>query len=399
MREELLLNIVRRRYLEPLQFVNVSSISTNIGFQADASARALMDTGATDSSSGIGVGVNELGNISRSSSSTGTGLNIAEIGVSGGVAFSDAPTVTITPRQGEQIARQLHDPVAVSVVADLAITGYPIDTVITLLVTGVNGVRGPRIGFGTFHPGCDAFNEAMELIRSFEDSGSLILSRFRWNDPYSAYGYPADAITPRMWITTLSSGEHRWRTYDGGKTFLFTTHEMAPAMWLDEDARQTADRMRLMELLNLRPDVQKKIWPLEPALVVDGPDLADAPIERRPALKLRMRSLYNTINLCAYLVDVPPEDEVEGRATDLSAYRQAGAQGELAKFTSIARIECADERPPSACLAVPYRGKWFYIDDRSQSAEAAFNLLYDLWQLTVKAPSTRTTPVTTIQVG
>ena len=44
LKEELLLNVVRRRYLDPLQFVTVSSISTNIGLSADAHAGLLPKT-------------------------------------------------------------------------------------------------------------------------------------------------------------------------------------------------------------------------------------------------------------------------------------------------------------------------------------------------------------------
>ena len=39
---------------------------------------------------------------------------------------------------------------------------------------------------------------------------SLVVDRFRWNDPYNAYAYPAESITPEMWITTLSTGARRW---------------------------------------------------------------------------------------------------------------------------------------------------------------------------------------------
>ena len=46
-----------------------------------------------------------------------------------------------------------------------------------------------------------------------------------------------------------------------------------------------------------------------------------------------------------------------------------------------------------------YRGLWFYIDDGDLSAKAGFNALYDLWQLSIKAPAEQSTPVTTIQVN
>ncbi len=122
LKEELLLNVVRRRYLEPLQFVTASSISTSLDFSAETSASASADNGSGDTTKGFSIG-----GLSGSKSDVGGGLDVSNVGISGGVSFSDSPTITITPRQGEDIARQLHEPLAVSTVADLIAAGYPIE--------------------------------------------------------------------------------------------------------------------------------------------------------------------------------------------------------------------------------------------------------------------------------
>ena len=69
---------------------------------------------------------------------------------------------------------------------------------------------------------------------------------------------------------------------------------------------------------------------------------------------------------------------------------------DLSRLTAIRHSEDA---PESAFQAVQYRGLWFYIDDRDLQSKAAFNALYDLWQLSVKAPRAQRQPVTTIQVN
>lgn len=394
LREELLLNIVRRRYLEPLQFVMVSSITTTVGVSADAGVSAGVDNSATSSSSGIGAA-----GFTRESSSVGTALNLSSIGMSGGLSFSDSPTVTITPLQGQDIAQQLHEPLPVSVVADLISAGYPVNGTLQLLVLGINDLRGPVLRYDGFSAGSPDWREAIGLIERFAEAGSLVISRFRWNDAYTDFAYPAQAITPEMWITTLSTGARRWKSYDGGKTFHFTTHEMAPAAWLDDELRASADGARLMELLNVQPDVQKKAWLLEPARVVAGADLADLPARRRPTLKLRMRSLYNVISLYAYMVDVPAADEAAGRATDLTMFRECVARGEIDDFTRLTQIKWSARRPETAFIAVRHRNLWFYIDDADQPTKVAFNALYDLWQLSLKGSAGEAAPVTTIQVN
>ena len=374
LREELLLNIVRRRYMEAPQFLSVASINTNI---------------STVTGAGAGGSVGDIGD-----------ANIWGASVDGSVTFSDSPTVTITPRQGEDLAQQLLAPLKASAVADLVSAGYPVDFSIIMLVEGINNLPRSRT-FDTTASARARRNGARpsQFLQKFYEDGSLIVDRFKWNDKYNDYAYPAESITPEMWITTLSTGDRRWKSYDGGESFYITTNEKAAAVWLDPEVRDSPDGRRLVELLNVQPVVKKKIWLLETARVVRGADFADRPDTPRSALKLRMRSLYNVINLYSYGVHVPLDDEQEGRATDLSSFRQAVARGEAPDLSEVFAIRHSTRAPDSAYQAVRYRGLWFYIDDRDFESKASFNALYDLWQLAIKAPGEQSRPVTTIQVN
>lgn len=373
LKEELLLNIVRRRYLEAPQFLNVSSISTNL---------------STTTSLAVGSSIVDIGDGNTLSSS-----------VDGSLSFSDSPTVTITPRQGEDIAKQLHEPLRVSTIADLISAGYDVNSTFDMLAEGVNNLRGPNLRYDRFRPGSPEWREMIDLLEELHRSGDVIIHRFRWNDPYNDYAYPAEEISPQMWITTLSTGERRWKSYDGGKTFYFTTHEMAPAVWLDPEVRESPEGVRLIELLNIQSDVQKRIWLMEPARVASGQDLEDRPDDPRPTLKVRMRSLYDVLNFYSYGVQVPAEDEAEGRATDLRSFREAVERGEVQDYSTNIAIRFSRTPPGSAFHQVRYRGLWFYIDDRDLESKAGFNALYDVWQLSVKAPESSSEPVTTIQVN
>lgn len=373
LKQELLLNVVRRRYLEAPQFLNVSSITSNFSTTVEL---------------GAGTSILDWG-----------GGNTVNSSADAGVSFSDTPTITIVPRQGEDIATQLHSPLGVSAVADLVTAGYPARDAIVVLVESINNLRGADLRIDRFKPGSAEWLEAMNLLSKLYEDGSLLIDRFRWNDSYNQYPYPAAAITPDMWITTLSTGARRWRSYDGGKTFYFTSHEMGPALWMDPTARDTDDGKRLLELLNVQPDVQRKIYYMEPARVVSGADVVGGPDQPRPTLKLRMRSLYNVLNLFSYGVHVPPEHERDGRATDLSTFRQAVERGEIVDLSEKMAIRYSESAPEFAFQAVRYRGLWFYIDDRDQDAKAAFNALYDLWQLSVKSPAGQTQPTNVIQVN
>lgn len=291
LKEELLLNVVRRRYMEAPQFLNISSINTNFSRTISAGAAA---------------SVGDIG-----------GGNVVGADADGSITFSDSPTITVTPRQGEDIATQLHQPISVDRIADLLGAGYGIHTIFDTLVRGINNLRGPELRHETFKPGSLQWREVLAALTTLYDDGSLLLERFRWNDPYNDFAFPAESITPEMWITTLSTGAKRWKSWDGGKTFFFTTHEMAPAIWMSPEARNSPEGELLIDRLNVQPDPLKQIWVLEPARVGGGPDIAGRPDDPRGTLKLRMRSLYNVLNFYAYGVHVPPQDEINGEATDL----------------------------------------------------------------------------------
>ncbi len=98
--------------------------------------------------------------------------------VDGRLVFTDTPTITITPRQGDHIASQLHEPLRVGTVTDLVTAGYPIDFVINMLVEGINDLRGPALRFEGFHPASPEWQEAVELITKLFRDGTLILDRF-----------------------------------------------------------------------------------------------------------------------------------------------------------------------------------------------------------------------------
>lgn len=372
-KEELLLNVVRRRFMDPPQFVQVSSISTNFSTSVDVGASTTF--------------ADKPGRAWDSASADA------------GVSFTDSPTVTITPRQGADFAATLHSPLEVKMLSYLANTGYAFERMFWLLVESVNGVYGADVTYSHFSRDSDEFREVLDLFARLSERRQLIVGDFRWNDPYNDYPYPADQITPTMWITTVETGNRRWKSYDGGQSFLLTDHGMYPALWLSDSAKQSPDGQRLMELLNLDADVQKVIWVMEPARVPEGPDLATNPEVPRPVLKLRMRSMYNVLNMMALGVDVPAADVADGSATALTPYFEAVAAGKMFDIRKSFEVRWSEAAPEGAFLAVPYRGGWYYIADSDLESKVFFNGLFDLWQLSTRSTGDSKGPVLTLPVS
>jgi len=67
---------------------------------------------------------------------------------------------------------------------------------------------------------------------------------------------------------------------------------------------------------------------------------------------------------------VPPEHIVQGRATP--GLTNAGPL----------RIRCSKRRPADAFAAVPYRNRWFWIDDCDLKTKRALALIMMMFKLT-----------------
>jgi hypothetical protein len=269
------------------------------------------------------------------------------------------------------------------------------------MAEGLTDVRGPQAGVGTdFRPGDSEYVQLIESVGRLIDRGQLIVGTFSWNDPYSDITYTRDEITVdnQMTAIALGAGVGRFRSYDGGKTYYFTDKNPYPAMWIDPDARASGDGRRVIELLNLQPTPLKRIWTFAPSRVVDGTDFENVPDDPRPEIKMRMRSFYSVLNLLAYGVDVPAEDEEERRAFTKASYDQAVREGRAVDLSNKFVVRSSRERPANAFVAVNHRGSWFYVDDRDHVSKRFFNAVYDLFNMEIAPSGGGGGPILTVPV-
>lgn len=397
--EELLLNVVRRRYLEAPQFVTVDSITASINLTQNLGASASVDL------SGGGSSVEPTYTYNPGSGLTVTGVQgnsssgWSPISINSGVTFSDSPTVTFTPRQGEDIAGPLHTSMAPSILAEMANAGYRLDLLLLLLVQDINGVRSVEAGVGdSFRGGSKEFCELLKIAQSLSSQNELVVGSFKVEDPYNGEPFPAALITPELWLTAVAT-EARWRSYDEGEHYYLTDHKMYPAMWMSHEARVSEQGRRFMELLNLRPDPLKEIWVVKSNKTIAGPELVNRPDAPRDELKTHLRSFYGVMNLLAYGVQVPPKDDEDGLAFPPDSFVDAVEAGRFEDLRQYFNIRSLNRYPAGAYVAVPYRGNWFYIDDADLTSKRIFNALYDLFNLQVAPSGGDSGPVLTLPVN
>jgi hypothetical protein len=372
--EELLLNIVRRRYYEAPQFVTVSSITTSMSTSAGISGGSAFGNQGTPTTGNIGGSFN----------------------------WSDLPTVTITPRQGTEILGALTARMSVLTIAKMAQAGYRFDFLLLLMTEGLTDVRGPETGVGTdFRPGDNEYIEVIQSVGRLIDKGQLKVGTFSWNDPYSDITYKREDITVDNQLTAiaLGSGVGRFRSYDGGKNYYFTDKHDYPAMWIDPEARTSSDGKRIIEILNLQPTPLKRVWSFSPNRVVEGTDFENVPDDPRPEVRMQLRTFYSVLNLLAYGVNVPPKDEEEGRAFTKDLYDKAVSEGRAVDLSKKFVVHSSEgDRPANAFVAVKHRGTWFYVDDRDYASKRFFNATYDLFNMEIAPSSGGGGPILTVPV-
>jgi hypothetical protein len=140
--QQLLLNIVRQRYRDPVLFLDVTSISS--GFSREATAGLVGNTGSSD------------------------------VGGALGGSISESPFITYAPNMGEAFVRQMMTPLDIYTLALIVQAGWSIERTLLIVGESVNQLRNtpsdknPQSGYLKFH-------EAVSSLRDLQRDGKLSL--------------------------------------------------------------------------------------------------------------------------------------------------------------------------------------------------------------------------------
>jgi hypothetical protein len=140
--QQLLLNIVRQRYRDPVLFLDVTSISS--GFSRQAKAGLLGSTGSSD------------------------------VGGTLGASISESPFITYAPNMGETFVRQMMTPLDINTLALIVQAGWSIERTLLIVGESINQLRNnpndtnPQSGYLKFH-------EAAASLRDLQRDGKLSL--------------------------------------------------------------------------------------------------------------------------------------------------------------------------------------------------------------------------------
>lgn len=344
--EELLLNIVRLRYLDTLDFVSTSSISSSLSIGVTGGAR-----GGTDTLSG----------------SHGW-LGYGEI------SYSTRPTFTFTPQRGSEFAERLIKPIDLDIIAYLLSSDWDVKMLFHLLVRRLNGVDN-ELGLPD-----SRFNELTDRLSALQASNQLFIGFVSESEAVSE---PIEArnVSGTDLVEAAKAG-FRFEAERSGGPLVLTASRSQPVLAIEQGS-EDGDAVR--SLLRLAPD--RTFYDLEPGTRLGIPS------GEQSAISVRTGSLLRAIIYLSQGIAVP-EEHIEQGLT--SREWPPGSQGRV--IDNIFKTSISRQRP-SALLATRHRGYWFYIPDDDLTSRFTFFHLAELFRLGLASGEAQTAPVLTLPVG
>lgn len=359
--EQLLMSIVRLRYTEDSTHLTVSSIAT----QSEVSA----------------------GTEARSFSSSEPPLLTA-----GG---ANRFTASLSPQSDGSTVRQFLTPISADTLVFLVQTGWPVSSVLRIWVDRMNGVpnwvppSGPQRDVS---PDFARFRRATELLQIAQDR-ELISVHGEDGVTEVSGPIPAEAVTASAAVEAAKEG-FEYRPQEGGKTWSLVKRGRRIIMRVNPAGRGSPEVAELAALLNLKPDLER----YEVVLASGVPDPARNPTEPTAVLQITPRSTVQALFFLSNGVMIPPEHVAAGlvRLPPDGTDPAEATHGVFRVLSSAGR-----KRSPPCCayLAVRYRDRWFYIDDRDQESKATLLLMLQLRRLDFRRQQVGNVPTLTLPVG
>jgi len=307
-KNQLLANIVKVRYLDMPVFLDVGQIVSGYTFETQVDGTlGFLPGGDTQS----------LGAYGR---------------------FTDRPTITFTPKTGDDYLRSLLTPIDPRVLLSLVAAGYSPTLLFTWAVESINGVENFSGHRGEERSADPDFLEFVDLLVELR-AGNAVGFEVR-GDPETGH-------------TLL---------------LIFSDRNVDPEM--------ASKRARIRDLLGLSADLSEFRVVYSPVAL--GEDV----------LAIETRSIVTMVEALSKFVEVPADK------TTSATEGLPGVDGRPRPFT----VHSSEQQPTDPFAAVRYRGDWYWIDHEDQLSKRVFTVMLFLTTITNEGGGAEA-PVLTIPTG
>lgn len=242
----------------------------------------------------------------------------------GSVRYTDRPTITYVPMTGNKFVRALMTPLPPSSVFQAIASGWAADGLLVATVNTINGLENQHVSLEGATSPDPKFLRVLQLMREMQNSGAIGMR-------VSKEGPPGSAGT--LLVVRRPDGTPEVR----------------------------AQGLELRQLLGLD------------AAAEDFTLAFGATAQNNKEIAVVTRSVLQILMAMSMGVEVPDADVQQGRA--VAGPEPGSMQGR------VLRVQCSDSAPAEAYVAVAYRGRWFWIDDRDLRSKRAFAFMMMLFTM------------------
>jgi len=356
---QMLLNLVRLRYQDSILFLDLTSVVASYSREATVGA----STGVSS----------ETPNLAKPSSMA--------LGTSGGVTWSESPTISYAPLQGEDFAKRLLAPIQPSSILLLSRSGWGLERLLICTVqqlnellnaTSIGGVAPRQVNH------YERFRRVATLLGELQEDGFIQINTLA-NQPDQV------AVT----AGPIPMDEPARQRAEEIRSWLNVTRPTAAADELPKPAPTNGAPAPGTTPANPPPA------PADPGRVNAPVELESGGFPRNPArVLLTGRSILGVMTFLAQQVEVPAEHLEQGLA-----HQTRGPDGKPFNWNQVSqgmfKVHSSRSVPDHAFLQVHYRGYWFYIDDTDLESKSTYTLLSQLFSLQ-SASGSMAAPVLTI---
>lgn len=387
--EEMLLNLVRLRYGENPEFLEVEGITTQYRFEG----RAGIDGRLVEAGAGL-------------------------LDLTGELQHRERPTITLEPEHDEEFYSRLMDPMNLDTILLLSRNGWATERILRLCVHNINGLDNASLAGGPT-PDCapdfQQFTYLCKLLQQLQRQCCVEMmntSRLRQVSSEIA----ADSVQAEDLLAAAEKGyEFRFGESDK-KIRLLSKRKQAVLrinpMNADLEGVQTVRSLLQLTSDRLEYDMklanQSDVPPVVNAGAVDHlplPNVVSAPQGfascyglERDHLAIATRSILELMYFISHAIEVPEEHIERGLAA--VTYGPDGERFDWNRVTGdLIRISVSKRRPRTSVVAARYRGHYFYIDDRDERSKATFSLMFQLFNLEIRGGGGENLPILALGLG
>ena len=245
------------------------------------------------------------------------------LGPTASVTYNDSPTITYTPLQGERFARSIMGSIPPQSIFNVLQAGFPVDVVFRLAVQSINGIDNRRVAGGMsrehVRPANPEFYVLLEHLGRIQNAGDLGVRVGPKGDTLSIIFRRSHSAAVRQAVRNVTS------------------------------------------ILNLDPEAKE-------FTVVFG-----AVPSNNKEIAMVTRSIFEVLLDIASTITVP-EVHVTERRVSSTPEGDLGPHGTIAPLIKITSTN-SSEKPGDSFVAIPYRGQWFWIDDRDPASKNLFSFI------------------------